>query len=231
MRKWLRHCKRVVPKDEPLYDHVKGHNVKEWLLHCAKEEDACTIGLAVSRIPSWRLHRELARIFSAACALLLLLSLANPAFAGGLPDPDLTPGAIRDDIGIKALCTTKWGLDHRALTTAMKREVMDLYKMTPQQCPSRKIEIDHLISRELLGKDAVENAWPQCYEKPVAGLKPSETAEWGAHKKDRLENALHKEVCAVPLADRAQALADAQNEISTDWIEAYRKRFGEPKAR
>jgi len=159
--------------------------------------------------------------------ILLILALSVlVSFGADLPDETLTPGAVRDDIGIEALCTTKWGLDHRAVTSAMKREVMDLYRMTPQQCPSGKIEIDHKISRELLGKDAVENLWPQCYEKPVRGLNPSETAEWGAHKKDRLENRLHKEVCAVRMMDRAKALEAAQAEISVDWIAAYKKRFG-----
>ena len=64
MTRWIRHCERVVPKDEPLYEHVKGHKVKEWLMNQAKKEDACTIGLALSRIPAWRIHRELTRMLS-----------------------------------------------------------------------------------------------------------------------------------------------------------------------
>jgi hypothetical protein len=62
MKTWLKLCEKYVPKDEPLYPHIKGHKVKEWLLNCAKEEDAKTIGLAVSRIPAWRLHRAMARM-------------------------------------------------------------------------------------------------------------------------------------------------------------------------
>lgn len=50
----------------------------------------------------------------------------------------------------------------------------------------RTCEIDHLISRELGGADVMENLWPQAYV----------TSPWKAVLKDKLENQLHKEMCA-----------------------------------
>jgi hypothetical protein len=69
-------------------------------------------------------------------------------------------------------------------------------------------EVDHLVSRELGGADALPNLWPQPYNP-----KP------GAHEKDWLENELHKEVCHGLIS-----LEDAQQEIRTDWYAAYLKR-------
>jgi hypothetical protein len=51
----------------------------------------------------------------------------------------------------------------------MKNAVVTAYAMTPADCPTGKIEIDHLISRELGGAGDVKNLWPQCYEQAVAG--------------------------------------------------------------
>ena len=44
-----------------LLQHMKHHEVKRWLLDGCKEEQAHTIGEAVSRVPEWRLIRRLAR--------------------------------------------------------------------------------------------------------------------------------------------------------------------------
>ena len=67
------------------------------------------------------------------------------------------------------------------------------------------MELDHLIPLELGGADAVDNIWPQP-AKPVPGF----------HEKDKLENYLHKQVCAGKMA-----LVDAQALIRTNWVAAY----------
>jgi len=41
--------------------------------------------------------------------------------------------------------------------------------------------------------------------------------------KDKLENRLHAMVCRGEIS-----LEDAQHEIATDWVAAYRKYFGRP---
>ncbi len=153
----------------------------------------------------------------------VLALLAFPALAADLPDLSLTPGVAVSGMAKAKICSTKWGKDARAVTQAMKRQVMTNYRMAPKDCPSGKIEIDHLISRELGGADDVKNLWPECYEKPVAGKKPSEVAEMGAHHKDRVENRLHVEVCAGRLS-----VEQAQKEISTDWRVPYKRYFGTP---
>jgi hypothetical protein len=134
-----------------------------------------------------------------------------------LPRLDLTPGQARSDMTEEAMCATKWGKDARHVTEAMKREVYARYGLTNHkgicaQSP-RGCEVDHSVSRELLGEDVIENLWIQ----PYVGKNSN---KWGAEKKDALENKLHKLVCAGEID-----LATAQEEISTDWIESYKRRM------
>ncbi len=74
-------------------------------------------------------------------------------------------------------------------------------------------EIDHLISRELGGADDVKNLWPESY-----GSSP-----WNAHLKDKLENRLHKEMCAGHIG--LQATRDM---LVNDWRKACRVYYGNP---
>lgn len=68
-------------------------------------------------------------------------------------------------------------------------------------------EVDHLISLELGGSNAVANLWPE-----AALPRP------GFHEKDALENRLHALVCAGRMT-----LAQAQRLIATNWLAAYRQ--------
>lgn len=152
-------------------------------------------------------------------AVLLILSAQADARDLILHDPELTPG-VATKLTTKQICARKWGADSRHVTAKMKREVFALYHMTGNDDPActrdakgRKCEIDHLVSRELGGADVVANLWPQPY-----GGSP-----WNATRKDRVENRLHKEVCAGAIT-----LEDAQREISTDYRIPYRRYFGEP---
>ena len=51
------------------------------------------------------------------------------------------------------------------------------------------------------------NLWPE-----------PRTSEWGAAKKDQLEFVLYKMVCRDEIS-----LADAQHEMATNWIEAWKR--------
>ena len=51
-------------KEANLLSHLNHHNVKDWLLRGAKDEDANTIRNAVEQMPEDRLRRRLARILS-----------------------------------------------------------------------------------------------------------------------------------------------------------------------
>jgi hypothetical protein len=146
----------------------------------------------------------------------ILLSGITFVWAGDLPDSTLTPGACKS-MDIHTLCTTKWGKDARHVTAAMKAKVFQEYGLTDNSDTSdcepdkhgRHHEVDHLCSRELGGEDVVENLWPQCY-----------SGKWNAVMKDRLENRLHKEVCAGEIT-----LPEAQRAITSDWIKAYKERW------
>jgi hypothetical protein len=129
--------------------------------------------------------------------LLLTLALANYR-----PSP-ITPGVARE-LTKAQVCGTKWGLDKRHVTLAMKQHVAAAYGIPWSQ--HSKYEFDHLIPRELGGADSESNLWPQPW-----------TGPYNAHQKDRLENALHKAVCAGQMT-----LDFAQDAISSDWVAAYR---------
>lgn len=70
--------------------------------------------------------------------------------------------------------------------------------------------MDYLITPELGGATDIRNLWPEPYY---------DTA-WNAHVKDQLEERLHEMVCRGDVD-----LATAQQDISKDWIAAYRKYF------
>lgn len=139
------------------------------------------------------------------------------------PDHNLTPGKGRTDITIAEICSTHWGTDARHVTAAMKQQVIAAYNFDTSKCPLtsykgqkvHRVEIDHLISRELGGADDVKNLWPECYE-PVKANKSKQAN--GAHKKDRLENELGKRVCNP---QSASLLKEYQQKIAADWVGLY----------
>jgi hypothetical protein len=126
-------------------------------------------------------------------ALLLAATLIRP-----LP---LTPGVVRP-LTRAQVCGTAWGKDRRHVTLAMRQHVFAAYGIPYAQ--HAQYEVDHLIPRELGGADDEANLWPQPWDGPH-----------GAHAKDRLENALHRAVCAGTIT-----LPAAQAAIRTDWIAA-----------
>ena len=148
--------------------------------------------------------------FLVACALANSLFAADPI----LPDLRITPGVYRKNLSKSKICQIKWGLDKRHVTLSMKKKVFIVYGI-PYSGHS-EFEADHLISRELGGADVVDNLWPESYI----------TQPWNAHRKDRLENYLHKLVCRNQIR-----LLEARREILNDWTVAYRKYFGQPPQR
>ena len=142
--------------------------------------------------------------------ILLFIALAvSQAHYGSseghlLPDLKFTPGksAMNDAAQI---CKVKWGKDERHVTEAMKKQACQSYGAT--DCPGPKYELDHLISRELGGADDVLNLWPQPHP--------------DAMRKDRLENLLHKELCANRIT-----LPKARACLVKDWWACYKDRIG-----
>jgi hypothetical protein len=101
--------------------------------------------------------------------MLLVLQLALPNAT--------TPGTVRG-LTKQAICATRWGVDRRHVTAAMRRQVLKNYDVHEAAC----CEIDHKVPRELGGADVVANLWPQPWAE--------------ARLKDVEENAYHRNVCA-----------------------------------
>jgi hypothetical protein len=126
-----------------------------------------------------------------------------------LPDPRCTPGAIDPAVtqaNIAAtICREGYAESVRppeSVTAPEKRASMAAYGDTGRP---GGYEYDHLVPLELGGAaNDPRNLWPE----PGASPNP----------KDALEDRLHALVCSSRLG-----LADAQREIATDWIAAYRR--------
>ncbi len=98
-----------------------------------------------------------------------------------VPDHSLTPGR-RFPVVAAQVCVPGYASSVRHVTDAEKARVYARYGIAwvPYQH-----EIDHLISLELGGSNAIRNLWPE----PYAG-------RWGARTKDVLENRMHTLVCS-----------------------------------
>ncbi len=145
-------------------------------------------------------------------ALAMIIGSVLHAMAGDLPDPSKTPGVINPKLTQALVCSKSFRTGpYRHVTPAMHKQIYALYGLTPNKAPC-PCEDDHLISIELGGSNDNRNRWPQSYiSKP-----------WNAHIKDKLEGRLHRLVCAKKLT-----LQEAQQAISSNWIEAYQKFIGD----
>ena len=123
-----------------------------------------------------------------------------------LPDRGCTPGTRFKHATRAKVCRSGYSSAVRSVSTATKDAVYAAYGMT-RHFDGADGEVDHLVSLELGGTNARANLFPE--------------AAPGSHQKDRLENALHGEVCAGQIS-----LRRAQREIARNWVAAYRARFG-----
>jgi hypothetical protein len=144
---------------------------------------------------------------------LLLATSFNIAIAADLPDPRLTPGAIdpsvtQDNIQ-ETVCMkgyTKTVRPPASYTNKLKKKQIREYHYSDTN--PRDYEEDHLIPLNIGGNPTDErNLWPE-----------PRNSEWNADKKDALEFALYKLVCAGRIS-----LKDAQEAERGNWIEAYKK--------
>jgi hypothetical protein len=127
----------------------------------------------------------------------------------GLPDPRCTPGARFSRVTRAQVCRPGYASAVRNVSAAKKDAVYRAYGISGH-FDGRDGEVDHLVSLELGGSNSVANLFPE-----AAAPRP------GSHEKDRLENALHREVCEGRIS-----LTRAQRLIARDWAAAYRARFG-----
>jgi hypothetical protein len=130
------------------------------------------------------------------------------ADSGILPDPSITPGAVRTTDTNEICAHSTRELRH--WDRARDDRVMAEYGLPGGPHPDW--EIDHLIPLGIGGADSDANLWPE----------PRRTVEpvWNAEAKDRLEWKLRDLICSGQLD-----VADAQRMMAEDWVEAYGRFF------
>lgn len=119
-----------------------------------------------------------------------------------LPDSLETPGAVATT-DTSLVCRKGYSKSVRHVTAGVKHQVYIAYATTPHD--STCCEVDHLISLELGGSNDFQNLWPEPY-----------VPHPGARDKDKVENFLHREVCAGRIP-----IQEAQREIAEDWYAVY----------
>ena len=127
----------------------------------------------------------------------------------------MTPGALNPAVTqatiARTICVpgyTKTIRPPESYTEPLKRKLIAEYGYSDRRLGD--YELDHLVSLELGGApSSVQNLWPEPHH--VVG-------NWGSFTKDQLENQLHVLVCHGKIS-----LAEAQYDISHDWISAYKR--------
>lgn len=115
-----------------------------------------------------------------------------------MPDRKLTPGKV-----------ARSNKDRRGVTEAMERKVFKRYRIPWSR--RAEFKIDHLIPVELDGADTIDNLWPQSRR-----VKP-----YGAERKEFLTQHLLAQIAAGKMS-----IAQAQEEISEDWISCFVDHLG-----
>ena len=126
---------------------------------------------------------------------VLILTFASNAFAQDalVPNPKLTPGRIAER-----------DKDRGGVTLKMEQKVFARYRLPWSR--RAEFKIDHLIPIELGGADRIDNLWPQSLR-----MKP-----YGADRKELLT-----EVLLERIRTGRMTIAQAQEEIRRDWIDAF----------
>jgi hypothetical protein len=146
---------------------------------------------------------------------------AAAAQAGDLPDLNITPGAtdpevseanIKDSIcKVTHFTWTEGHMPPASFLEPIEKEQLKQYGYTDSNL--KHYQMDHLIPLSLGGHPTdPKNIWPQVL-----------VTKWSARRKDYLEEKLHDKVCKGEIS-----LKDAQEQIRTNWIEAYKKYIGDP---
>ena len=132
--------------------------------------------------------------------------LRTQAWIVSIPDSRLTPGATVLE-SRSAVCSES-NTKNKPVSPAVQRKVFEEYGISGVD--PRAYEVDYLVTPALGGSDDIHNLWPHSY---------SATA-WNAEVKDALEDRLRGMVC-----DGNLDLTEAQREIASNWIAAYKKYF------
>ncbi len=160
---------------------------------------------------------------AAAAVMAVSLMLSSTAFAAvgsfryshGEPLNDLrvTPG-VTFHVTVATICRSGYSTSVRNVPESEKNQVYTEYGITHRT--TGQYEIDHLISLELGGSNAIGNLWPELNDHPHGYL----------NSKDILENRLHALLCTGKVS-----LRSVQTLIASNWVSAYHQFLGVwPKA-
>jgi hypothetical protein len=106
---------------------------------------------------------------------------------GRLPDYRCTPGTVFKHVTAAEVCRLGYSKSVRNVSESLKQKVYLSYGIRRHR--PYEYEVDHLISLELGGNNSQRNLWPE--KQP------------GARSKDKIENALHRQLCQGTLSLRA----------------------------
>ena len=130
--------------------------------------------------------------------VILTIASTAPAQDALLPNPKLTPGRIAER-----------DKDRGGVTLKMEQKIFARYRLPWAR--RAEFKIDHLIPLELGGADTIDNLWPQSLR-----AKP-----YGADRKELLTEVLVERIRAGRIT-----IAQAQEQIRKDWIDAFVDHLG-----
>jgi len=133
------------------------------------------------------------KLFLAIATLALAVAADGLAQEPLVPNPKLTPGRV-----------SRTDKERSGVTPEMERKLFARYRLPWSR--RAEFKIDHLIPQELGGADTIDNLWPQSIR-----ARP-----YGADRKELLA-----EVFLAKIAKGQITLAQAQEEIQRDWIDAF----------
>src|ERR1019366_7205190 len=150
---------------------------------------------------------------AAAAVMAVSLTLSSAAFAAfgsfryfhGEPLNDLrvTPG-VTFHVTVTTICRPGYSTSVRDVPESEKNQVYAEYGITHHT--TGQYEIDHLISLELGGSNAIGNLWPEL----------NDDAHGELNSKDILENRLHALLCKGKVSLRSAQTLIASNWVTTD---------------
>jgi hypothetical protein len=116
-----------------------------------------------------------------------------------LPSKKLTPGAHFSAASVATICKAGYTARVAKVPESVRKQVFARYQI--DYALRSKYELDHLVSLDVGGNNAMTNLWPE----PLAG-------KYGAHAKDAVESKLHTMVCSG-----RSLLHDVQHAEAVNW--------------
>ena len=138
------------------------------------------------------------KLFLAITTIVLIVAADGRAQESLVPNPKRTPGRV-----------ARTDKERGGVTLKMEQKVFARYRLPWSR--RAEFKIDHLIPSELGGADTIDNLWPQNVR-----ARP-----YGADRKELLVEVLLEKVRTGKMT-----LAQAQEEISRDWIDAFIDHLG-----